>query len=460
MGYIRTMGAGLAGSSVKIYGNANVNQIQYGNKLQGLPPVTGLRRPYHIYKTKAGGNAPGRFRVFCINQLGGIGFGNKNSQFAPNADGLGWCPNRKNSSSGRTGIHDHDHRDSSVRHHSRGNSNFHSLEVPLQDSNTLLMSNFLALTDPTSPDCPKTSSFGSQKTFRIPAPSWESKGSREWFLVITVPGDGEFFWQKTSYGGKRFPGTISPERKESLYKDIPFTEAISDKRKNVLEKQRRYEGLAYLYMDNKADDFKLINPYGDKYLETQEGSDINADNCHLWSEHNPISQVLDMNKSATYGCYWNDAWPAFGTEGQSKLSTSHSKGAFFVKVESDPTKTHAIIISSSFPYEPSIVGNGLTTVPIIGIRDKDIPGDKEKYSFSLNTCFVQHFYAHRIYGQKSIDSFLHVLKTINPGGDSIEVFSNNNKIMTCDKLRNLITQTQLIITQNSLKGSIKTNLKE
>ncbi len=44
MGYPRTMGAGLAGSTTKIYGNANVNQIQYGDKLQGLPPVTGRRR--------------------------------------------------------------------------------------------------------------------------------------------------------------------------------------------------------------------------------------------------------------------------------------------------------------------------------------------------------------------------------------------------------------------------------
>ena len=34
------MGAGLAGSTTKLYGNANVNQIQYGDKLQGLPPVT------------------------------------------------------------------------------------------------------------------------------------------------------------------------------------------------------------------------------------------------------------------------------------------------------------------------------------------------------------------------------------------------------------------------------------
>ena len=44
MGYLRTMGAGLAGSTVR-YKGVNVNQIQYGDKLQGLPPVAGTRRP-------------------------------------------------------------------------------------------------------------------------------------------------------------------------------------------------------------------------------------------------------------------------------------------------------------------------------------------------------------------------------------------------------------------------------
>ena len=87
------MGAGLAGSTVKLYGGGvNVNQVQFGDKLQGLPPVTGSRRPYKVYKTKAGGNRINRSKIYCINQLGGIGMGNKNSQFAPNADGVGWCP--------------------------------------------------------------------------------------------------------------------------------------------------------------------------------------------------------------------------------------------------------------------------------------------------------------------------------------------------------------------------------
>ena len=119
MGYLRTMGAGLAGSTTKLYGNANVNQIQYGDKLQGLPPVTGRRDPYRVYKSKAGGNAPDRFRVFCVNQLGGIGMGNKNSQFAPNADGLGWCPNRKNSREGDIGINKADRGHNSKRSQSR-----------------------------------------------------------------------------------------------------------------------------------------------------------------------------------------------------------------------------------------------------------------------------------------------------------------------------------------------------
>ena len=98
MGYLRTMGAGGVSTS-KLYGNANINGNQGGgDKLQGLPPLTGARRPYKVYKAKAGGNAPGRFTVFCLNQLGGIGMRNKNSQFAPNADGVKDCmfmPNGK-----------------------------------------------------------------------------------------------------------------------------------------------------------------------------------------------------------------------------------------------------------------------------------------------------------------------------------------------------------------------------
>ena len=93
MGYLRTMGAGLAGSTVR-YKGVNVNQIQFGDKLQGLPPVTGTRRPHRIYKRKAGGQKPGRDTIFCVNQLGGMMV--KNSQFASNADGIKECSNRKN----------------------------------------------------------------------------------------------------------------------------------------------------------------------------------------------------------------------------------------------------------------------------------------------------------------------------------------------------------------------------
>ena len=103
MGYPNRMAAALPNNTVRNNG-VNVNQIQYGNKLQGLPPVTGNRRPYVVYKSKAGGNAPDRFRVFGgINQLGGIGRG-KNSQFASNADGLGWVPNRLNRNYGNYGL--------------------------------------------------------------------------------------------------------------------------------------------------------------------------------------------------------------------------------------------------------------------------------------------------------------------------------------------------------------------
>ena len=145
MGYPRTMGAGLAGSTTKIYGNANVNQIQYGDKLQGLPPVTGRRDPYRIYKTKAGGNAPGRFRVFCVNQLGGIGMANKNSQFAPNADGLGWCPNRKNSREGDIGINKADRGHDAIRFQSRADEKA-EFEISANSFSTISFSDLEKLT--------------------------------------------------------------------------------------------------------------------------------------------------------------------------------------------------------------------------------------------------------------------------------------------------------------------------
>jgi len=111
------MGAGLAGSLVKTYGNANVNQIQYGDRLQGLPSVTNRRVGVNRYvRTRGGGHMPDRARVFCINQLGGVGLGNKNSQFAPNADGVGWCPNPTNTNVGNTGVARVDTRNGENRH--------------------------------------------------------------------------------------------------------------------------------------------------------------------------------------------------------------------------------------------------------------------------------------------------------------------------------------------------------
>ena len=116
MGYLRTMGAGLGGSTSR---GVNVNQIQYGDKLQGLPPVTGNRRPYGVYKSKAGGNAPDRFRVFCINQLGGVGRGR--SQFESNSDSVGWCPNKQNKDYGNFGINKVDRTNQSNRFQSSAN---------------------------------------------------------------------------------------------------------------------------------------------------------------------------------------------------------------------------------------------------------------------------------------------------------------------------------------------------
>ena len=98
----------------------------------------------------------------------------------------------------------------------------------------------------------------------------------------------------------------------------------------------------------------------------------------------------------------------------------------------------AIIISTSFPYEPCIVNYELTKVPIIGIRSKKLDTDNKIHSFTNNTGFAQHFYANTIYGKESIDNFLKVIKTINPGNESIDVFSNIPE-MTCENLRKKVT---------------------
>jgi hypothetical protein len=103
-GKARRMGAALPGYISKDNG-ANPNMIQYGDKLQGLASVTNIRSGVtrHI-KTRAWGSTRDRHRIFCINQLGGVG-NVKNSQFAPNADGVMECHNRKNTRDKWDGIY-------------------------------------------------------------------------------------------------------------------------------------------------------------------------------------------------------------------------------------------------------------------------------------------------------------------------------------------------------------------
>ena len=86
----RIMGAGLAGATRKGDG-ANVNQVQFGNKLQGLPPTTGKSTNFNLraINNRAFGNQ--RNVVFCMNQLGGVGGIRGSNMFLPNADGVGNC---------------------------------------------------------------------------------------------------------------------------------------------------------------------------------------------------------------------------------------------------------------------------------------------------------------------------------------------------------------------------------
>ena len=109
-GKARRMGAALPGYISKDNG-ANPNMIQFGDKLQGLASVTNMRSSVtrHV-KTRAWGSTRDRHRIFCINQLGGVG-NVKNSQFAPNADGVMECHNRKNTRDRWDGIYHHHFRD-------------------------------------------------------------------------------------------------------------------------------------------------------------------------------------------------------------------------------------------------------------------------------------------------------------------------------------------------------------
>ena len=83
---IRSMSAGRAGASVY---NANVNGDQGGGKkLQGLAPTTNKRVNFilNAIKRRAYSTPEQRAKVFCINQLGGIGAPSK--MFATGADGV------------------------------------------------------------------------------------------------------------------------------------------------------------------------------------------------------------------------------------------------------------------------------------------------------------------------------------------------------------------------------------
>ena len=83
MGFVRTMGAGLGGSS-KYNVNVNLN-THGGSKKQGLPATRniGNRFVLNAIKRRASSNSKA---LIIINQLGGIG--RKRSQFLSNADGI------------------------------------------------------------------------------------------------------------------------------------------------------------------------------------------------------------------------------------------------------------------------------------------------------------------------------------------------------------------------------------
>lgn len=82
MSKARIMGAGLAGSSLQ---GVNSNGVQFGNKLQGIPPSVGVdyHNNYNSIKSRISGSK--RDVVFSVNQLGGIGRGY--SAFRTNAGG-------------------------------------------------------------------------------------------------------------------------------------------------------------------------------------------------------------------------------------------------------------------------------------------------------------------------------------------------------------------------------------
>jgi hypothetical protein len=83
MGFVRSMGAGLAGSSRY---NVNVNLNTHGgSKKQGLPATRNIGNNFALnaIKMRASSNSK---ELIIINQLSGIG--RKRGQFLSNADGV------------------------------------------------------------------------------------------------------------------------------------------------------------------------------------------------------------------------------------------------------------------------------------------------------------------------------------------------------------------------------------
>ena len=85
----RMMGAGLPGSLS--YGVAVNGNQGGGTKKQGLAstvnkPVNFINR---VIQRRSWGSVKNRNLIVCVNQLGGVGLGKYNSQFAYNADGVG-----------------------------------------------------------------------------------------------------------------------------------------------------------------------------------------------------------------------------------------------------------------------------------------------------------------------------------------------------------------------------------
>lgn len=83
MGFVRSMGAGLAGSSRY---NVNVNlNTNGGSKKQGLPATRNVGNIFALnaIKRRASSNSK---TLIIINQLSGVG--RKRSQFLSNGDGI------------------------------------------------------------------------------------------------------------------------------------------------------------------------------------------------------------------------------------------------------------------------------------------------------------------------------------------------------------------------------------